>query len=195
VQHPADPHEKKAMTHTGQLVSCALDYRTGPARIAGLLKYKKHEWIILALVKSKKVTNMWWNKGPDGTRVWSLLQDRAFETVIRTHKPEAIAILHNHPNSDPSRYRCNVPSKADLTSADYYYHRLRPHDISLLEFICERGAPYLYYAAFAASVVPVGPIISEVQTVNGIGIFKNYVLRKELKRKTSSEQIAGPNGR
>lgn len=192
VPQAAHPAEKKAMKKLGEHVGCDTEYLGFPARIAGLLKYKKHEWIVIAFVYSKKVKHMWWNKGPDGTKVWLLLDLPTIEKMVRTYKPDAIVMLHNHPNPDPSRFRMNVPSEADHKHALFYWTNLRPYGVSLLEFICERGVPYLYYASFADSVIPVSPIIENVEENNGKGIFKNYRLRKELGR-TKVENVTGPN--
>jgi hypothetical protein len=191
---PADVAEKKAMKSLGEFVSCDLGYRDAPARIAGLLKYKKHEWIVIAFINSFHVRHLWWNKGPDGTRVWSFLRDHSMKAAIRTLRPDSIAILHNHPNPNPSRYRMNIPSEADIRASGFHDNEFSKHGISLLEFICERGGPHLYYASFADSVVPVKPITDEIQKVNGTGILKNYSLRKELKQTTKAEQVAGGNG-
>ena len=193
MQRPADAAEKKAMTRQGEFVACDLPYRDAPARIAGLLKYKKHEWIVIAFINSFHVQQLWWNKGPDGTMVWSFLRHHSLKAAIESLKPDSIAILHNHPNPDPSYYRMSFPSEADLRSAGSFDEEFSKHGISLLEFVCERGVPHLYYATFAESVVPMDPITSEVQKVNGTGILRNYSLRKELKRSTRAEQIAGGN--
>ncbi|MCX6865462.1 MAG: hypothetical protein NTV46_04445, partial [Verrucomicrobia bacterium] len=137
------------------------------------------------------VRQLWWNKGPDGTKVWLFLRDHSLKGAICSFKPDSIAILHNHPNPDPSRYRMNIPSEADLRSAGFYDGEFSRHGINLLEFICERGVPHLYYASFDNSVVPIGPISDEIQRINGTSIFKNYSLRKELKQSTRAEQMAG----
>jgi hypothetical protein len=191
---PADAAEKKAMKAQGHFVGCDLGYRDAPARIAGLLKYKKHEWIVIVFINSYHVRHLWWNKGPDGTTVWSFLKDHSLKAAIRSFMPDAIAILHNHPNPDPARYRMNIPSESDLRSARFYDGEFSRHGISLLEFICERGVPHLYYASFAGSVALIDPIIDEIQKINGTGILKNYSLRKELKRTTKAEKVAGGNG-
>lgn len=191
---PADAAEKKAMKSQGEFVHCDLGYRDSPARIAGLLKYKKHEWIVIAFINSFHVRRLWWNKGPDGTNVRSFLGDHALNTAIRSLKPDSVTILHNHPNPAPARYRVNTPSEADLRSAAFYASEFSKHGISLLEFICERGVPHLFYACFADSVVPIDPITEAIQRVNGTGIFKNYSLRRELRRTTNAEKIAGGNG-
>ncbi|MGO8928322.1 MAG: hypothetical protein ACLQU3_15750 [Limisphaerales bacterium] len=193
IEQPADAAEKKAMRGQGEFVGCDLPYRDAPARIAGLLKYKKHEWIVIAFINSLHVRHLWWNKGPDGRMVWSFLADRALMAAIESLKPDSIAILHNHPNPDPSYYQMNIPSEADLRSAGFRDGAFSDRSISLLEFICERGVPHLYYASFAESVVPIDLITHEVQGANGTGILDNYRLRKELKRRTRAEEVAGGN--
>src|SRR5437762_2681537 len=55
---PANPADKKAMKSTGEFVVCDLDYYEAPSRIAGLLKYKKHEWIVFALIARKRVVRL-----------------------------------------------------------------------------------------------------------------------------------------
>jgi hypothetical protein len=193
-QRPADPAEKKAMKGQGQFQACDLDYFDAPARIAGLLKYKKHEWIVIAFVGSKRVYRLWWNKGADGTWVHSFLDIDSLESEIRSSKPDVIAILHNHPNSDPNRYCANLPIDADLQSARYYDNEIRRRlGVSFLEFICERGTPHLYYASFADNIVSLGPIVNEISKTNGTGLLQNYFLHKELNRITYAEQVAGPN--
>jgi hypothetical protein len=190
-QQIADAAEKKAMKGMGEFLVCDLAYTDTPARIAGLLKYKKHEWIVIAFVRGRRVTHLWWNKGPDGTTVWSFLRDNALDRTLESVKPDILAIFHNHPNPDPSRYRMNIPSNADLTSAGFLHRDLGKRNISLLEFICERGVPHLYYAAFSDDVIPIGTILAEVNSINGKNVFKNYSLRKNLKSRTPAEQIYG----
>lgn len=187
----ANPTEKKAMKSQGEFVSCAMDYYDAPARIAGLLKYKKHEWIVVAFITSKRALRLWWNKGPDRTQVWSFLRDHPFRSTIEALQPDTIAILHNHPNPDRSRYRANLPSEADLRSAGFYDELLDKLGVTLLEFICESGTPHLYYARFADGIVPIDEVLREIQEVNGTGVFKNYSLRKELRQTTSAEKVPG----
>ena len=143
MQRLADAAEKKSMRSKGELVGCDLGYRDMPVRVAGLLKYKKHEWIVIAFINSFHVRYLYWNKGPDGMRVWSFLRASSLRTVIRSLRPDAIAILHNHPNPNPSCYLMSVPSEADLQSAGFYDREFSKDGISLLEFICERGVPHL----------------------------------------------------
>ena len=188
---PANPDEKKAMKSTGAFVACDLDYHEAPSRIAGLLKYKKHEWIVFAFIAKRRVVRLWWNKGPDGTRVWPLLPLSTLEALVTALGVDTIAILHNHPNANPSRFRVHRPSEADLNSAMQLHRVLAAMKGSLLEFICERGIAHLYYAAFAETVVPIEPVLAEVLSANGQGVFSNYRLRKELTRTTLDDVVPG----
>ena len=84
-----------------------------------------------------------------------------------------------------------MPSETDLRSADVWRGNLSHEDVSLLEFVCERGVPYLYYASFSDSVLPVAPIVEEIAAMNGGSVFRNYRLRRELRRMTGAERLAG----
>jgi hypothetical protein len=179
------------MKSRGEFVSCDLIFRDAPAQIAGLLKYKKHEWIVILFITQFQVRTLWWNKGPDGTRVWSFLRERDLSAAISSLRPDTIAMLHNHPNPDPSRLIMNYPSEADLRSAGFYSEKFGSRGVSLLEFICERGTPHLYYASFGDNVFPIKPIEGEIAEVNGTGILKNRSLRKELAGRSRAERIPG----
>ena len=179
------------MRSGGEFVECDFPLREMPSRVAALLKYKKHEWIVIAFIRTLHVRRLWWNKGPDRTQVRSLLKDDLLKGVIRSLGSDAIAVLHNHPNPDPSHYRTSAPSEVDLRSADLWREWLAKVDVAHLEFVCERGVPYLYYASFTDSVLPLAPIVDEIVAMNGGSIFRNYALRRELRRTTKAERLAG----
>lgn len=191
VRQHVDPAEKKAMRSRGEFVECDLHYREMPSRVAALLKFKKHEWVVIAFVRSLQVRRLWWNKGPDGTQVSSFLPDDEVRRVLRRHDCDAVAVLHNHPNPDPSRYRMNLPSRRDLRWAAHWRQMLAQENVSLLKFVCERGVPYLYFASFADSALAVAPIVEEVASENGLSAFRNYRLRAELRKRTPAAGVAG----
>ena len=73
-----------------------------PALAAGLLKYKKHEWIIIAFEKEKRVELIWLNKGKDNKSVsWFLSASEIVETA-KQHSFSSVLVFHNHPN--PGRF-------------------------------------------------------------------------------------------
>lgn len=183
--------EKKAMRSRGEFVDCDLHWREMPSRVAALLKFKKHEWVAIAFVRSLRVRLLWWNKGPDGTQVWPFLPDEEVKRILRRHNCDAVATLHNHPNPNPSRYRLNAPSQNDLLWADHWRQMLAQEDVSVLKFVCERGVPYLYFASFADSALSLAPIIGEITAENDLGAFRNYGLRVELARRTLADRVAG----
>ena len=183
-QRPADPAEKKAMKGSGQFVRCDLSYSEMPSVVAGLLKYKKHEWIVIVFIRGFHAEYLWWNKGSDGKSVSPHLRGGYLENAIRLHRPDALAILHNHPNPNPSRYRTNLPSAQDLRSAEYMAGLLAKFGISLVEFVCERGASHMYYAHLNSNLSPLEAHIERINGLNGAGIFKNVELRRELARRT-----------
>ena len=75
-------------------------------------------------------------------------------------------------------------SRVRLIAANF----LLPHGISLLEFVCDRGIPHLYFTAFSEAEEAFEPILRNVQQSNGFSWGENYRLRKELRE---GEQSAG----
>lgn len=187
MEQPAHPSEKKSMNASGELVNCDLVFYDAPARIAGMLKAKKHEWIVAAYVRSYHVPMLWWNKGPDGVHVYLTLSDQDILSHAKKLGADAIAILHNHPNPYGNR-ATSEPSPNDVKSALTAANFLLPHGISLLEFVCDRGIPNLYFTAFSEAEEALEPILSNVQQSNGSSREENYRLRKELR---AGEQLAG----
>ena len=178
----ANPEEKKRMKSGGEWLEFYEKFELVPARMAGFLKYKKHEWIIVVVVQSRNSLCLWWNKGPDNTSVAPRLPIESIISVARSKNADLVALLHNHPNSNPSLYDCTEPSAQDLRSAEYTAKSLSQSGISMLEFVCERGSPYLYYAHFTDRGIPPAPILHDIQCKNGNGLFGNYSLRCELRR-------------
>ena len=187
MEQPSHPSEKKRMKAGGQFVSCNLAFYDAPARIAGMLKAKKHEWIVAAFVRSYQVPLLWWNKGPDGVHVYLTLSDEDVLSHARELGADAIAILHNHPNPYGNR-ATSEPSPNDVKSALIAANFLLQRGISLLEFVCDRGIPHLYFTAFSEAEEPLEPVLSNVKQSNGFSWGENYRLRKELRE---GAQLAG----
>ena len=88
--------------------------------------------------------------------------------------------LHNHPNPDPSKYRVNQPSSQDLKSAEYFANLFSQQGIAFMDFVCERGIPYLYYAFLSSGSAPIDGFIRDISKINDSGVFANVGLRREL---------------
>ena len=183
VPQQAHPAEKKAMRGHGEFVACDLAFHDLPARVAGLLKYKKHEWLVVAFVRFHVASTLWWNKGPDATRVFLELDQDHLRRMALENDCDTLVLLHNHPNPDPSRWATNQPSSQDLVSAACLSELLAEDGLSVLEFICERGVPHMYFASFGDLVEPLRPILRDIEAVNGRSVLRNYSLRRELRRR------------
>jgi hypothetical protein len=138
-----------------------------------------------------RVRCLWWNKGPDGSRVWSFIDNDTIRQLIRSTDADTVAILHNHPNPDPSRYCLSRPSTTDLSSAAVLHKLAAGMGANLLEFICERGVPHLYYAAFTDQVIPVQLLAADIASSTERGLFTRYFLRKELAKTTLGDLVPG----
>jgi hypothetical protein len=86
----------------------------------------------------------------------------------------------------------HILSSADIESAGTIYNQFEATGIAMLEFICVRGVPHLYYAAFPEHIVPLGAVIAEVSGQNGKGMFSNHRLRKELQIPTDIDGVHAP---
>ncbi len=170
---------KKRMESTGRFYRVDEKVSSFPAIGAGLLKYKKHEWIILGFEKNRMVVMFWTNKGPDNTKVFSLLDfNTAVETAGRIGA-STVLVLHNHPNPNPSRYAMHSPSNKDKESAQGLAHILNSRGINLVEFVCERGRPNEFYTAPADSFYPLPTFQAQIQSENGQRRLTNLKLHWE----------------
>ena len=190
LEQPADSSEKSKMKAGGEFVHSSLVFRDTPARIAGMLKSKKHEWVVVAFVRCPSVPLIWWNKGPDGAHVSLLLSNKDILDRAQDLGADAIAILHNHPNPSGKR-AVSAPSSQDIQSATATSQSLLSYGISVLEFICDRGVPLLYFAAISEEAEPLGPILQKIQKDNARNREQNYRLRKELRQELQQVQITG----
>lgn len=150
-----------------------------PATAAALLKYKKHEWIIIAFEKDKKVDLIWLNKGFDRSWVFPYL---SVEDIIKNAKQEnrtSVLIFHNHPNINPNYYDYRRPSDQDIKSANEFAQVLNQNGINLLEFVCERGRHYEYFLSPADTFLPLTEFVETIDKLNGQSKFKNLALHFE----------------
>ena len=133
----ADPNMKKRMRPAGGFVDESSHSSNWPRRAASLLKYKKHEWVLIGFQSSSSVVLRWENKGPDNSSVWIGLPYDQIQSLATQRNCEAVHVAHNHPNSDPAKYSACGPSRADLTSAQSLARVLNHNGIDLVEYVCE----------------------------------------------------------
>jgi len=147
--------------------------------VAAPLKYKKHEWIIIAFEKDKKVELVWLNKGIDRSGVSPYLSVENITKIAEQKNQTSLLILHNHPNINPNYYDCRRPSDQDIKSANEFAQVLNQNGINLLEFVCERGRHYEYFLSPTETFLPLTEFVEDINNLNGQSKFKNLSLHFE----------------
>lgn len=173
---------KKKMNANGQFYDINEGLCGFPSIAAGLLKYKKHEWIIIGFAKDKKVGLIWVNKGENKDSVGLKHDFREFVNIAVNNDYSTIMFFHNHPNSNPNCYDCTNPSQQDLVTAESQWELCENAGINFIEYICERGVPYRYYLKVIDSLYPLSNIHQSVVASNGVSKSQNFRLQKELMR-------------
>ena len=174
-----DKDFKKRMDASGTFYQINEPLEKFPSVAASLLKYKKHEWIIIAFEKDKNIGLIWLNKGQNRYGVSSILNLPFLISAAKAGDYKTILILHNHPNWNPNYYRFNKPSNQDLKSAEEFKKALNPNGLNLIEFVCERGHHYEYYLSPSDSFYPVTIYLDEINKENGRTKSKNLALHFE----------------
>lgn len=174
-----DKEFKKRMNPNGKLYKINEDISAFPSIAAALLKYKKHEWIIIAFERQKNVDLIWLNKGFDRSGVSPYLSIENMVNIANRENHTSVFILHNHPNTNPNYYNCNRPSTKDIESAKEFACVLNRNGINLIEFVCERGMHYEYFLSVADSFLPISEFLIVINRVNGLSKFKNLSLHVE----------------
>lgn len=170
---------KKAMNPKGEFYKVAVDLYSFPSIAVSLLKYKKHEWVIVGFEKDKKIDLIWLNKGKDNSSVETLLGADNIGRIATEKHYSSVLQFHNHPNSNPKYYDCSKPSEQDLYSAEYLAKILNKAGINLISFVCERGIHHEYCLYPADNFLPLNKYLKEINIVNGRSIFKNLQLHFE----------------
>jgi hypothetical protein len=112
-ERSVDLHFKKNMAANGSIYNISENLFEFPALAAGLLKYKKHEWIIVAFERNKRVDKLWLNKGLDGSQVHFGLSLPRIRELAVDGEYSSVLVFHNHPNPDPSHYSTAGASAKD----------------------------------------------------------------------------------
>lgn len=150
-----------------------------PAIAAALLKYKKHEWIIVAFERDNEILLIWLNKGMNRSIVSSRLSVEDMARVAGEREAASVLTFHNHPNPDPNYLDCTRPSDLDIKTAKIRSSVLNDRGVNFVSFVCERGRPYEYSLSPADSFLPLPQFIEEIDEVNGRSRLKNLSLHVE----------------
>ena len=175
-EYHVDKNFKKRMNPNGKFYRIDEKLYNFPSTAAGLLKYKKHEWIIIAFEKNKNVSVCWLNKGFDRFSVNMYLTINDLIDIAKKDKYVSVMIFHNHPNSNPNHFDCSKPSQQDIDSANEFAAKLNNAGINLLEFVCECGKHHHYFSKYSDLFLPVSVFLETVKGQNGKSRFGNLSL-------------------
>jgi len=182
----ADSHErrpdidfKKSLDSNGRFYKVHYPLHDTPSTVAALLKYKKHEWIILGFEKDKKVDQLWVNKGVDNSSACIGIPLPEVDRLASQYHYSSVLLFHNHPNPNPNRYSCTQPSPTDLNTATRWAETMNPKGVNVVKYICERGRPYRYFISPANSFYPLLTFVQSIEAINGTSRFVNLKLHLE----------------
>lgn len=178
-EYNVDKNFKKRMNPNGKFYGIDEELFHFPSIASALLKYKKHEWIIIAFEKNKNISICWLNKGFDRSGVSPYLSVEDMIELANRESFSSVLIFHNHPNSNPNQFDCSMPSKQDISSANEFGLKLNNGGINLLELICERGIHFKYFKKYSDKFLPNSEFLEVVKNQNGISKFANFSLHFE----------------
>ncbi|MDP3148425.1 MAG: hypothetical protein Q8N83_04760 [Ignavibacteria bacterium] len=172
-----DKEFKSKLNIGGQFYSIDEKVSVFPSFASALLKNKKHEWVIFAFVKDKKVFSFYTNKGNDNQSVTPSLTLGMINSFVQNGKVDTILEFHNHTNVVLS------PSDQDINSSNSLGESLIGQGINFMAFVCGAGNYYQYGWWFTKNYFNFSEYIGGIQKENGLTRSINFELRKELKRK------------
>ena len=148
-----------------------------PVYAAALLKYKKHQWMILGFAENKKVKLMWVNKGDNKKSVTLALSSQEMVKKAVNLKCDTVLRFHNHPN--PRKHNLSRPGRYDKKTCQKYGDLLARNSINYLDFVCKEGLPYKFNEKYHETFIPREEFINNIKEMNGKSKSKNLKLHKE----------------
>ncbi len=172
---------KKNMKPDGKLYFLDESMKEFPSLAAGLLKGKKHEWVIFAFAKDHRIVAAWANKGIDKTQVSSAARPETLVGFAEKLGASIVLQFHNHPNPNPSRYYMLLPSLQDDVSAKFFGSLFVIKSLTYLAFVTARGMHSQYACWVPDDFMPLNSFLQIVQSLNGASRLANFGLRRELR--------------
>lgn len=165
---------KKSMPASGRLFEINESIEEFPCIAAGLLKWKKHEWIIFGCSRAGRVIAMWMNKGFSNSAVSPFVNTEELITLANQLGADTILDIHNHPNAS------HIASKQDQLSASCFGEQFVAYGLSYVAFIAEKGLPYEYACWVTDDFYPLDFYLSQIKVLNGTSRLVNYRLRRQF---------------
>ena len=165
---------KSSLNPKGKKYRVNEDLESFPSLVGALLKGKKHEWNLEAVVKDERIVIFYTNKGDDRNSVYCLLSAGELIEMCKNEGGCTILSFHNHPNANLNA------SEQDFRSANYYGNEFSNNGINYLAFVCGRGRFLRYYMKISPAYYPQNAKIENIAKENGLSQERNYKLHREL---------------
>ena len=170
---------KKKFSVNGMLFPANISLEDFPSTIAALLKYKKHEWIVIGFECSRKIIYFWINKGENNKTVTPWMTIKQIVDTSINFGCSSVIRLHNHPNSDPQHATYLIASKQDMISGKNLGEALSGFGVNFLDFVCERGSFLQFYSSISQQFLPERTFAQEIMDENAKGMWSNLSLHME----------------
>ena len=175
-----DKSFKSSMSPYGKWYFQSVGIHNFPSYVSALLKGKKHEWVVIGLVKDERIICFWANKGHDNRSVYFTCEIDELLSLCRQFGCHSVIRLHNHPNSNPQYYNCLLASDQDRASAKSLAQEMNARGLNWFDFVCERGRFVEYFRSFSTGFMPLCAKPNTIRSKNNISATGNYKLHREL---------------
>jgi hypothetical protein len=197
-RRPLDLDFKRRMSAPGRFYTVSEPLDIFPATAAGHLKYKKHEWVLVAFEQSREVSLIWLNKGEKHTvssnygfaDLAQLAAERGDTSVLVFHNRPGSARSDSPPHSRRSNYRNFLPSTGDIALSQEWGRLVNEAGVTLVAFVCHRGIPSPYKLLCPDSFLPPQRFADAVCAANGRSRWWNLRLHCERMFRGSGSQVA-----
>lgn len=174
-----DKQFKSSLKPNGKWYNTEEKLDSFPSYIAGLLKGKKHEWVVIAIENEGIVYGFYANKGYNNASVSFNCDLDYIMEKCRECNCSTIMRFHNHPNDNPNYQTCLLASEQDKLSATWCAEQVID-SYNWLDFVCERGNFIKFYEQYSKNFIPQKAKHEYIKSENDISKFKNYKLHREL---------------
>ncbi|HOI29772.1 MAG TPA: hypothetical protein PLZ15_08420 [Melioribacteraceae bacterium] len=174
-----DAETKKRFGSKLKYYECDIDIGLFPSWSAGILKGKKHEWLIIGIGDMKSVHGFWMEKGHDNKSIQTSLSSIELTERLNKEGVNNLLLVHNHPNSTLN------PSKEDKDCLLEIFSKYNKGSINVLGFIAGRGMQKLFACFIISSLISFEEIRTEIINTNDKSRKTNGNLRNELRERIS----------
>lgn len=173
----ADKDFKKGLSASGKFYRVSEHLNSFPSLAASLLKGKKHEWRIIGFASKTDVIGIWANKGDNNNSVSLSVSVNDIIKLAKEYQADTILDFHNHTNA------VFQASETDINSAAYLGDTFLNSNLNYFAFVVARGKFKQYAWWVLDTIFSIDKYLEAIKKNNGKGIFINYDLNMELRRR------------